>query len=83
MDDFHIVIRQRPHMVAGQQMVYWTRYPETALIGSPNHFRRHLHMFCEMSLEEALHYQYDTKGFPPLTPEEARMVRRHLATQEG
>ena len=83
MDDPHIVIRQRPHIVEGQQMVYWTRYPETALIGSPLHFRRQLHLFCVMTLEEAIHYKYDTRAYPPLTPEEARTVRRHLAIQEG
>ncbi|GAC1691062.1 MAG: hypothetical protein PVS3B3_13880 [Ktedonobacteraceae bacterium] len=85
MDDPYIVTRQRPHIVEGQQMVYWTRYPETALIGSPLHFRRRLHLFCVMTLEEARLYEYEKKGFPPLTPEEVRIVKAYLAQrqQEG
>lgn len=84
MDDLYIVVRQKPHVVGNTQMVYWTRYPETALVGSPARFRRKLNLFCVMTLEEATkHCGYDTRAYPPLTPEEARTVRKYLATQEG
>lgn len=64
------------------EFIYWTRQPESALVGSPEHFRRRLHLFCVMTVEEAKHYKYDTRAYPPLTTEEIALVREYLA-QKG